>query len=75
MSLLEFMTILIQLAVEGTTLIFDCLHGWVLTVPNTSTGMRNGEWEPDPQHLKCLGDEVTNIFNSSDHMSNSYSSL
>ena len=57
-------------AVEGTNVTFSCPPGLVLTGPNTSTCMRNGEWEPDPQYLKCLGDYklATSIFNSFDHM-------
>ena len=43
-------------AVEGTNATFSCPPGLVLTGPNTSTCVRDGEWEPDPQHLKCLGD-------------------
>ena len=43
-------------ALEGTTVTFNCLDGLVITGPNTSTCMRNGDWEPDPQNLKCLGE-------------------
>ena len=41
-------------AVEGTNVTFTCPPGLMLTGLNTSTCMRDGEWEPDPQHLKCL---------------------
>ena len=37
-------------AVEGTSVTFSCPPGLVLTGPNTSTCMRNGEWEPDPKY-------------------------
>ena len=43
-------------AIEGTNVTFSCPHGLVLNGPNTSTCMRNGEWEPDSQNLTCLGD-------------------
>ena len=46
-------------AIEGTNVTFSCPHGLVLNGPNTSTCMRNGEWEADPQNLSCLGDYVT----------------
>ena len=42
--------------IEGTSVTFSCPPGLVLTGPNTSMCMRNGEWEPDPQKLKCLGE-------------------
>ena len=43
-------------AIEGTSVTFSCPPELVLTGSNTSMCMRNGEWEPDPQELKCLGD-------------------
>ena len=46
----------VNLAIEGTSVTFSCPPGLVLTGPNTSMCMRNGEWEQDPQELKCLGD-------------------
>ena len=46
-------------AVEGISVTFSCPPGLVLTGFNASMCMRNGEWEPDPQELKCLGDLVT----------------
>ena len=48
-------------AIEGTNVTFSCPHGLVLNGSNTSTCMRNGEWEPDPQKWRCLGDYVTII--------------
>ena len=49
-------------AIEGTSVMFSCPPGLVLTGPNISMCMRNGEWELDPQELKCLGDYVTVMF-------------
>ena len=43
-------------AVERTNVTIICAPGLVLNGPNTSTCMRNGEWEPNLQKLKCLGD-------------------
>ena len=45
-------------ALEGTNITFSCPPGLILTGPNTSTCMRNGNWEPNPQRVKCLG-EIT----------------
>ena len=42
-------------AIEGTTVTFSCPTGLTLTGSNTSTCMRNGEWEPDPKGVKCKG--------------------
>ena len=48
-------------AIEGTNVTFNCPHGLVFNGSNTSICMRNEEWEPDPQKLRCLGDYVTII--------------
>jgi hypothetical protein len=42
-------------ALEGTVLSFDCPPQQVLTGPNTTTCMGNGEWEPDPREVECKG--------------------
>ena len=44
-------------ALEAATLMFSCPSGKILTVPNMSTCMENGEWEPDPQveGIQCAG--------------------
>ena len=34
--------------IPGDNVTFYCPPGPVLTGPNSSTCMRNGEWEPDP---------------------------
>ena len=41
------------LNVEGVSVTFVCFPGLVLTGPNASTCMRNGEWEPDPMNVEC----------------------
>ena len=43
-------------AIEGANVTFSCPPGRILTGPNVATCMRNGEWEPDLQELKCLGE-------------------
>ena len=40
---------------EGTTVTFGCTPQYVLTGPNTTTCMGNGEWEPDPCDVECKG--------------------
>lgn len=42
-------------AIEGSIVLFGCPSGLVLTGPNSSTCIRNGEWEPDPDHTNCNG--------------------
>ena len=44
-------------ALEGATLTFSCPPGKILTGPNMTICMKNGEWEPDPQveGIKCAG--------------------
>ena len=36
---------------EGVIVSFRCCFEFILTGPNSSTCMRNGEWEPDPSSL------------------------
>ncbi len=38
---------------EGTTAIFSCPLGQVLTGPNVSECMENGEWMPDTEEVQC----------------------
>ena len=45
-------------ALEQTTVTFSCPPGLVLTGPNSSTCMGNGEWEPDPREVKCKGTKI-----------------
>ena len=42
-------------AIRGANLTFTCTSGLVLSGPNTSTCMGNGEWEPDPREIECTG--------------------
>ena len=42
-------------AMEGLTILLDCSPGLVLTGPDSSTCVRNGQWEPDPSLVKCKG--------------------
>ena len=41
--------------IEGSNVTFSCPPELVLIGPNSSTCMGNGEWEPDPRGVKCLG--------------------
>ena len=41
---------------EGTVITFTCsTSDLVLTGPNTTICMSNGEWEPDPVEVACKG--------------------
>ena len=42
-------------AVEGTMITFYCSPGAVLDGIISSTCMENGEWEPAPFEIRCLG--------------------
>ena len=39
---------------EGTTAIFSCPLGQILTGPNVSVCMGNGEWVPDTEEVQCV---------------------
>ena len=43
-------------SIEGTVLTFSCSSGLVLTGPNTSMCMDNGQWKPDLKEAKCKGE-------------------
>jgi hypothetical protein len=43
------------LAVEGTTVTFNCPPGAVLDGIKSSTCMENGEWEPALFEISCAG--------------------
>ena len=45
-------------ALEGTNVTFSCPAEQVLTGPDSSSCMENGEWEPDPRDVECKGDIV-----------------
>ena len=40
---------------EGQTIIFICPRGQILNGSNSFTCMGNGEWEPDPGEVECIG--------------------
>ena len=46
-------------AVKGTSVYFSCPLELVLTGPNISTCVRNGEWEPDLREVECRGNNFT----------------
>ena len=41
---------------KGKHITYTCPPGFVLTGPNASVCTGNGEWEPDPGQVDCLGD-------------------
>ena len=43
-------------ALVGTNATFECLSGLAFSGPSyISTCMENGEWEPDPSQIECIG--------------------
>ena len=43
-------------SLEGNTVNYTCYPGVKLTGPNMSTCMENGNWEPDPRNVNCIGE-------------------
>ena len=43
-------------ALEGANIIFICPIEAILSGPNSSTCMGNGEWEPDPRVVNCTSE-------------------
>ena len=43
-------------ALSGRSIKFSCPSGMALTGPNVAICMENGEWEPDPSNIECIGD-------------------
>ena len=43
---------------RGTNITFSCPPELVLTGPNSSTCMGNGEWEPDIREVECKGEST-----------------
>ena len=39
----------------GTNATFSCLTEQEFSGQHTSTCMQNGEWEPDPREVNCIG--------------------
>ena len=42
----------------GSAVTLSCPTGLVLTEPNSSICMGNGEWEPNPREAKCKGEKT-----------------
>ena len=40
---------------EGQIITFICPHAQTLNGSNSATCMGNGEWEPDPGEVECIG--------------------
>ena len=45
-------------AVTESSVDFSCPPRMILSGPNASTCMGNGEWEPDPRELNCTGYKI-----------------
>ena len=41
--------------IEGSILTYSCSPGLIVTESNMSTCMDNGQWEPDPMDVMCIG--------------------
>ena len=41
---------------EGQFITYTCPTGFILDGSNSSVCTGNGEWEPDPGELDCIGD-------------------
>ena len=46
-------------ALEGESIILTCPSGSLLSGPNSSICMGNGEWEPDPREVVCIRELMT----------------
>ena len=42
--------------IEGQLITYTCPPGFTLTGPNGSVCTGNGEWEPNPGKVDCIGD-------------------
>ena len=40
---------------EGQSITYSCPPGFRLNGPNVSACIGNGEWEPDPGEVECIG--------------------
>ena len=40
---------------EGQFITYTCEPGFILTGPNASVCTENGEWEPNPGEVDCIG--------------------
>ena len=43
-------------SLKGSTVTYACYLGVALNGPNMSTCMENGNWEPDPRNVSCIGE-------------------
>ena len=43
--------------IKGQLITYTCPPGFILTGPNASVCMGNGEWEPDPSQMNCRGNK------------------
>ena len=41
-------------AISGDSITFECSSGLVLAGPSLSMCTDDGQWEPDPQELRCV---------------------
>ena len=48
-------------AVIETNATFSCFPGQTFSGPHRSICMENGEWEPDPKEVKCIGEKYNNF--------------
>ena len=46
-------------ALEGEVITFTCSFGLELNGPISSSCIGNGEWEPDPREVNCIGVLIT----------------
>ena len=49
------------LALVETNATFSCLPGLAFSGPMKSMCMENGEWEPDPVEVECIGEPYYNV--------------
>ena len=67
-SILQYPSGDINPAIEGTIITFSCsASDLVLTGPNSTICMSNGEWEPDPTEVACKGIIIIMIANCCTH--------
>ena len=47
--------------ITGSNVTFTCPPGRILTGPDASTCMGNGEWHPNPRNSSCTGENKQKI--------------
>ena len=50
--------------VEGQFITYTCPPGFIVTGLDVSVCMGNGEWEPDPGEVECIGDATITQYNT-----------